>query len=514
MASSSSASASSSAAPRPPPVPAAGVGMLKKLEQISYSQAQSSILPVSQQKYVCYVRKTTEIITKLGKEMQELCFVHNENGQIVWYKGQIANIRQLKMPISPDVIKLLFAAISKDGSLARSSRKTAGSDPSESSQQQADVLDFDADSSQIVTVAAQSYQNYKSGLKWFSTYDNQEWGENGSIWLPECDEVFKVACASYKRDVGAKKRDGIMKFESGKLAYDLNGYEALSIYFKSMKPDSKRYTFAEGMFCDLFTKLSVNSIGRSDNIDDVQFKYITWMGDAWAVKFGTTKADQEGEACEWKRMYCNIFKPHCCVSLSLSVYLWCTPIPEHPLYLFAGKEQHKRYYHFTQDGLNVCAALGWDNILPGYRRLPESFQRVIPYLFALIIYQRGKGVLSEIYPSEHPFFCMNVSFLAQFPINAYTIDKPPCDVLWITRNSTTMPITEVSKELYIFASKTTINIRHATMRGVNNASLPISLSQTTRCPSVQPCAGARTNTSGTSSFLIFVTKWQAAVTGS
>jgi hypothetical protein len=33
----------------------------------------------------------------------------------------------------------------------------------------------------------------------------------------------------------------------------------------SMKPGSKRYTFAEGMFCDLFTKLSVNitSIGKA-----------------------------------------------------------------------------------------------------------------------------------------------------------------------------------------------------------------------------------------------------------
>jgi hypothetical protein len=59
-----------------------------------------------------------------------------------------------------------------------------------------------------------------------------------------------------------------------------------------MKPDSRKKTWFEGMFADLFTKLSVNTIGRSDNIDDLILKNMDWENDALTIRFCTTKTNR------------------------------------------------------------------------------------------------------------------------------------------------------------------------------------------------------------------------------
>ena len=60
--------------------------------------------------------------------------------------------------------------------------------------------------------------------------------------------------------------------------------------------------------------------------------------------------------------------------------------------------------HFTQQGLDICNQLGWNKILPGFNRFPSTFQRVIPYFFALIVHHHNNGVFQQLYPAEHPFF--------------------------------------------------------------------------------------------------------------
>lgn len=66
----------------------------------------------------------------------------------------------------------------------------------------------------------------------------------------------------------------------------------------------------EGVFAQLFTKLSVNTIGRSDNIDDVLLSYIDIENDAITFAFSNTKSDIEGESTtEKKRVYANPFSP-------------------------------------------------------------------------------------------------------------------------------------------------------------------------------------------------------------
>ena len=150
--------------------------------------------------------------------------------------------------------------------------------------------------------------------------------------------------------------------KEGKFAYNATGYTALCQYFDSRipahRPDKCRGTFkgtwGEGMFASLFTKLSVATIGRSDNIDDCLLSSLGWEDDSLTISFSTTKSDQAGvRTSEKKRIYANPYKPDVCIVLSLAVYIWThrRTSKEQCTYLFQGENQHKRYYETLMDAL-------------------------------------------------------------------------------------------------------------------------------------------------------------------
>ncbi len=91
-----------------------------------------------------------------------------------------------------------------------------------------------------------------------------------------------------------------------------------------MEPSRSKYTWNEGLFGGLFTKLSVNTMGRSDNIEDLLLANIEWENDAMTISFGTTKADQAGErTADCKRIFANPFLPEICPILNLAIFTWC-----------------------------------------------------------------------------------------------------------------------------------------------------------------------------------------------
>ena len=71
-----------------------------------------------------------------------------------------------------------------------------------------------------------------------------------------------------------------MSQKEGKSAFNLIGYTALCNYFNQMRPVGHQFGWMEGVFAQLFTKLSVNTIGRSDNIDDLLMQNVDWENDA------------------------------------------------------------------------------------------------------------------------------------------------------------------------------------------------------------------------------------------
>ncbi len=521
--------------------PQRAIQMLQ-ISRIVQGQQQRNIAPKTRESYLAQVKCFIEKILILPDELKEQAFECNPDGSYKYHRGDAAHLIKLKLPIAVAVITAAFSLIAIDPTMARKKKRSAANlasaspstaraignnngatagtalgdedgatEPSARRRRRGNnsnvIIDLlssgDANPAKnIATVCAQTYSNYRSAVKWWHETTDIDLDKIGVPWPDEVARALKVCCASYKRDVGDKKRRGVMDPKEGKSPYDLQGYKILCIYFSSMKPDGHQITWNEGMFAGLFTKMSVNTIGRSDNIDDMLLSNFDWKNDAMVIRFSTTKTDQGGDVTdEDKRIFANPFMPEVCVILQLAVYTWCkrrTGETNDDRFLFNGSDQNKRYYNIlidavmnkiplttnlgcnradigthsnrkfaestsvskidgpsrtqvclragqgvgrTQDcymfseedgdalvGRTVAQLLltadqfdvlpphfgtavlqelveyGWDNILEGFSHYPDGFQRVIPYLFASLVFHWSKGNLQRLYPAEHPIF--------------------------------------------------------------------------------------------------------------
>ena len=292
-----------------------------RLEAIAQCQSEWTILDTSQKGYLCKLKVMTEILDKILDVREDALVINAVTNKAETHTGAASKILVLKLPMSVSVGKYLFAAISIDGNLPRKKNNVlliqgveVANDP--------ELLNNPGKN--IVTVTAQTYQNYKSGLVFWHEYDCPAYGKTGYPWPSDLDDCINKQIATYKRDIGSKKRRNVMKQKEGKSPYNIRGYFVLCDAFNRMRPISHKCSWNEGMFASLFTKLSVNTIGRSDNIDDQLLTNMGWENDAMTIKFGTTKSDQAGETTsEIKRLMPNPFQPRLCVVHALAVYTWC-----------------------------------------------------------------------------------------------------------------------------------------------------------------------------------------------
>ena len=314
------------------------------LRAISRGQKRRS---VSDKTTGTYLSRMSTISKVIVKNPGLHCLL--EDNPPTYHIGEASKVVRLKFPVTSDEAQDLFAAISVDGTLPTKKRRTV-------TDVDADTINLDAgrDVDHLwnpgrgyCTVTSQTYQNYKSAFKWWHKYENPLWNKVGCGFLAEVDDELQNQIHGYKKDVGAKKRDGVMQQKEGKSNYNTNGYLALCDYFNSLKPIGVSNTWREGLFSASFTKFSTATIGRSDNVDDIALVNIDCHNDALRVKFVTTKNDRTGETTsEIKRLFANPFLPSVCCHLDLIVNVLC----RHPhsnedaVYLYGGREQNKRYY--------------------------------------------------------------------------------------------------------------------------------------------------------------------------
>ena len=170
------------------------------------------------------------------------------------------------------------------------------------------------------TISASCAGGFRSALKFWHTYklpdkESIEWDENTIL------QIGKIL-QGHKREIGRKKRLGIMNIKEGKDAFTLEGYAEICKALYKLRPDGHKYTFAESLFANLYIRLQWHTIGRSDNVEDLMSSHISWDVDAATVTFATTKADPEGERTnEKKHLYCNPFKPELCMILAFAIYV-------------------------------------------------------------------------------------------------------------------------------------------------------------------------------------------------
>jgi hypothetical protein len=316
------------------------------LAQVVRYQAENNVSIATQKQYLCKVKVMTEMLNETTEFREDALITID--GIAIKHTGIAENIYVLKLPMSVDVGEMLFAHISTCENLAKGHRSKRRQHVETIVIDDSVPIDSNDPGANIVTVSAQTFQNYKSALRWWHEYTCESMSKIGHVWPPELDKSIKHSIANYKRTVGRKKRRGIMKIRDGKLPYNAFGYKTICAHFMKKKPVGRSQSWNEGLFASLFTKFSVNTIGRSDNIDDILTQNMNWVNDSLTISFGTTKADQSGSrTSNIKRIYANPFAPEVCLILDLAVFIWC----KHPTstedakFVFAGDDQEKRYYH-------------------------------------------------------------------------------------------------------------------------------------------------------------------------
>jgi len=343
------------------------------LEAIAEGQEQRTVLEDTRDIYISKCRVMTRILNELngvdstGNDVRALALELDADGNAIEHIGAARGIYRLHLPMRPDTARRLFAAISVDTSLPKKKRRDDDNAEAVPPRVLEDLVDGEGTGLAVViednrendavndndpgrnllTVCAQTYQNYKSALKWWHIHhDPISKGKFGYEWPAIVDDQINQQIKAYKRDVGMKKRRGVMQQKEGKSAFNLAGYIALCDYFNRMRPLGRQYGWMEGVFAQLFIKLSVNTIGRSDNINDLLMGNLDKENDSFTILFGNTKSDIEGESTsEKKRLFANHFQPKICVMLGLAIYTWCKHRPRNgDIHLFDGGEQNKRFY--------------------------------------------------------------------------------------------------------------------------------------------------------------------------
>ena len=321
------------------------------LNDVAEGQQTRTVLDVTNVQYLSKVRVMTTLLNDIGELRPRALILEDEGdptSNALKHTGDASDVYKLVLPMEPEVGRLLFAALSIDPTLPKP-RRGRHAQHDEENEADNDVIDAHAQdrrnpAKNILTVSAQTYQNYKSALKWWHRYSDPLMDKVGHMWSAELDDKITQQIASYKKDVGIKKRKGVMRQKEGKSPYNLTGYIAICSYFNGCKPKGSQ-SWMEGIFAQLFTKLSVNTIGRSDNIDDMLLANIDWENDALTINFGNTKPDQEGtRTSEKKRIYANPFMPEICPILGLAIYFFCKYRAPGAIHLFDGADQNKRYY--------------------------------------------------------------------------------------------------------------------------------------------------------------------------
>lgn len=208
------------------------------LNLVIQGQSERNILDKSKKTYLSKCKVMMRLLNNCEATRYD-ALIFDDDGVPLEHTGLAAGIFKLKLPITEQTAQDLFAMISVDDTLPRQCGKRRRLD-------EVDNNDIDIENDEEIdpknpgknkmTVTPQTYQNYKSALKWWHEYTCEEMDKVGAFWSREVELATKKATATYKRDIGTKKRKGIMVQKEGKRPYNLFGYITISKYFMKMAP--------------------------------------------------------------------------------------------------------------------------------------------------------------------------------------------------------------------------------------------------------------------------------------
>jgi len=139
------------------------------LVEVATGQQQRNISDVSIRGYLSKMH----VLTRKLNEIEDLRFdalYFDDDGNPVYHSNAARNVIKLKLPMDIETGRLLFAALSIDGSLTRKRGRAAEMNRDVEvnlAPQHNQPEDRRNMAANISTVSSQTYQNYKSALKWW-----------------------------------------------------------------------------------------------------------------------------------------------------------------------------------------------------------------------------------------------------------------------------------------------------------------------------------------------------------
>ena len=176
------------------------------LNQVATGQQQRNISSGSIKGYLSKMHVLTNKINQI-EDLRFEALEFDVHGTPLRHSNAAHDVLTLKLPMAVETARLLFAALSIDGALPRKRRAQA---------RQIDVIELDEGfepappqipvapqvvnqfhiGENISTVSAQSYQNYKSALKWWHEYSNAEYDKIGCDFPTDVDKAINSQIAS------------------------------------------------------------------------------------------------------------------------------------------------------------------------------------------------------------------------------------------------------------------------------------------------------------------------------
>jgi len=115
-----------------------------------------------------------------GNDVRAVALQLDAFGNAIEHTGEARGVYRLNLPMVPATAKLLFAAISVDTSLPKKRNRGRVEDDHIDVEDEAQAVVVDGNNERLNpardmhTVCAQTYQNYKSALKWWHTHEDIE----------------------------------------------------------------------------------------------------------------------------------------------------------------------------------------------------------------------------------------------------------------------------------------------------------------------------------------------------
>jgi len=156
---------------------------IASLEAIVQGQAERNIMDVSIKEYLSCCSTMTALLNKM--EIRNLALEIDDSGNPIYHSGRASKVIKLKLPMTTSVGSMLFGYISINEHLPRGRGKkrrrqdetnTAAAphfSPISSSSTAGEQSALNPAMNKV-TVSAQTYQNYKSALRWWHGYNSTE----------------------------------------------------------------------------------------------------------------------------------------------------------------------------------------------------------------------------------------------------------------------------------------------------------------------------------------------------